>query len=40
MSNDYTFYLQQPVIIHYGTKGQKWGERRWQNPDGSLTEAG
>lgn len=27
-------------IAHYGIKGQKWGIRRFQNEDGSLTEAG
>lgn len=27
-------------LAHYGIKGQKWGVRRFQNPDGSLTEAG
>ena len=27
-------------IKHYGIKGQKWGRRRYQNPDGSLTAAG
>ena len=27
-------------LQHYGIKGQKWGERRFQNEDGSLTEAG
>lgn len=27
-------------LIHYGVKGQKWGERRWQNDDGSLTPEG
>lgn len=31
--NDY--YLQ-----HHGIRGQKWGIRRYQNPDGSLTEEG
>lgn len=27
-------------LAHHGTKGQKWGNRRYQNPDGSLTPAG
>ena len=27
-------------LYHYGIKGQKWGVRRYQNPDGTLTEAG
>ena len=27
-------------LIHYGTLGQKWGVRRYQNPDGSLTPEG
>jgi len=28
------------ALEHYGIKGQKWGLRRWQNEDGTLTEAG
>lgn len=27
-------------LAHYGVKGQKWGVRRFQNKDGSLTNAG
>ena len=27
-------------LMHYGIKGQKWGIRRYQNPDGTLTEEG
>lgn len=27
-------------LAHYGIKKQKWGQRRYQNPDGSLTEEG
>lgn len=27
-------------LIHYGVPGQKWGTRRWQYEDGSLTEEG
>ena len=25
-------------LAHHGVKGQRWGVRRFQNPDGSLTE--
>jgi hypothetical protein len=27
-------------LYHHGIKGQKWGVRRFQNPDGTLTAAG
>lgn len=27
-------------LIHYGTPGQKWGVRNYQNPDGTWTEEG
>lgn len=27
-------------LYHHGIKGQKWGVRRFQNPDGTLTELG
>lgn len=32
---EYNLYL-----AHHGIKGQKWGQRRFQNEDGSLTPAG
>lgn len=35
MSEHYPNYL-----IHYGTPGQKWGQRNYQNPDGTWTEEG
>lgn len=33
-------YNDEHSIKHYGTKGQKWGVRKYQNKDGSLTPAG
>lgn len=32
--------MSNTELIHWGIKGQKWGVRRYQNPDGSLTPAG
>lgn len=43
MRNQYYWSLEDPVmdyICHHGVKGQRWGERQWQNKDGSLTPAG
>ena len=33
-------YEYQQYLEHHGIKGQKWGKRRYQNEDGSLTEEG
>lgn len=32
--------MQEEIIYHHGIKGMKWGVRRYQNEDGSLTPAG
>jgi hypothetical protein len=35
-----TYVIVNGELYHHGTKGMKWGRRRYQNPDGSLTPAG
>ena len=36
------YYQEHDInsLQHHGIKGQKWGIRRYQNPDGTLTEEG
>lgn len=32
--------INKNVLVHYGTKNMKWGVRKYQNEDGTLTAAG
>jgi hypothetical protein len=32
--------MENNQLVHWGVKGMKWGVRRYQNKDGSLTAAG
>ena len=33
-------FISDEELYHHGIKGMRWGIRRYQNPDGSLTSAG
>lgn len=33
-------FIRESDLFHYGILGQKWGVRRFQNMDGSLTSIG
>lgn len=38
--NIYNKPSPQECLAHHGVKGMRWGVRRYQNPDGTLTSAG
>ena len=38
--NRFSKYLPKQALAHHGILGQKWGVRRYQNEDGSLTSQG
>lgn len=34
------YHKNDSILIHHGILGQKWGVRRYQNSDGTLTSEG
>ena len=36
----YGNFISEAELYHWGIKGMKWGVRRYQNEDGTLTPAG
>lgn len=40
MHTSFTDWESGLYLQHHGIKGQKWGVRNYQNPDGTLTAAG
>ena len=39
-NNEIIYQSSNGELMHWGVKGQRWGVRRYQNPDGSLTSLG
>ena len=40
VKHGFDFESVDDFLMHHGTKGQKWGNRKYQNADGSLTPLG